>query len=259
MIFLGAGNMAKALAKGLLRENPHLSLRFFSPSGVSAKECAERFKQHQLQALVELRSDDIVILACKPQQFSTLALALRSLSFPPKRYVSLMAGISQLRLMSELPQVQGLEVIRLMPALQIGFASAPSVLFPSQLPDWAMVLEKLGPLVKLTDEEMFHLATCLVGSLPGVIAELLSWNVELGVSGGLNEAEVVRSLAASLRSLGEAFSHLEPSSSALINFRDQVTSKAGITEAIIKTLGEESVAQSWKKAMRAGEKRSREL
>ena len=268
IVFLGAGKMAQALAQGLGRVKSPVPLAFYSPTQTRAQALASEFKAEHLQSLSQLRSGDCVVLACRPQNFSELASELRSLKNPPVHFVSVMAAISRESVQAALPFAK--EIVRLMPTLNCAHAPAPAVIYPMDRGPWAQWVQSLGPLLDVADEEQFHFATCLVGSFPGVFAEVVVWMMEQGQAHGLAPDAMLAALASNFKAFGMGLELLgsavdtsgissNDSVASVKNFRDQVASHKGITASILDGLGALRVQELWGKSFERGVDRSREL
>ena len=107
---LGCGNMGMAFAKAFLHYNlvarPDLLLL-----ARHADHCQQLSAQHPSLPVAELSPAvagyGVVLVAVKPQDFSTVAAGLRAVLRPEQVVVSIMAGIPIARLQRELHHPQG--------------------------------------------------------------------------------------------------------------------------------------------------------
>ena len=248
LLLIGAGKMATAIARGLVKSglfapaellaydvNPVAAADFTKATGV---ECA-------ITGCFELAAAaDRVLLAIKPQ---TLAKAL-----------SIVAGVPLQRL-SELTGSR--KVIRVMPntPAQIGrgasaIAAAPDV-DEAELKLAEKIFGAVG-IVMLVDEHNLDAVTALSGSGPAYVFEFIQALADGGVASGLPRAaatelavQTVIGAAEMVRATG-----LHPTA-----LKDQVTSPGGTTIRALEVLEDRAFAGTVIQAVRAACARSEEL
>ena len=128
--FIGAGNMATAIIKGLIAQNHTADL-------INVFDVSEE-KRQQMQALGVVlcasgaevtEKSDIVVLAVKPQNYAEAIEALKKAATEDKTFVSIAAGISigyvQKALGKPCP------VVRVMPNTPLLLKKGASALCPS--------------------------------------------------------------------------------------------------------------------------------
>ena len=89
---LGCGNMASAVVEGMSASDTQFIT--YTPSQTRAISLADKVGGRHVSSLEELGETDMVIIGCKPHQFSTLAGELLEKRVPLKMVVSIMAAIS---------------------------------------------------------------------------------------------------------------------------------------------------------------------
>lgn len=251
--FIGYGAMAKAIARGLLKEGKH-QLTASAPSltpGLT-EEGIHTFNDNK-KAIV---GADVIILAVKPMKMNKVIEALKP---PPTGLViSVAAGISLSWF-----KAQGLEIpiIRTMPNMPcaIGLGATPLIANEFVTPAHKAMAQTIFSCIGLTTwaqkEEDIDSFTALSGSGPAYVFSFLEALVSAAVSLGLNK-ETATSFA--LQTLKGAVALAEQSDLELSQLKAKVTSKGGTTEAALKVL-EPQLQELILKAMCAAQTRSIEL
>ncbi|MGB0452961.1 MAG: pyrroline-5-carboxylate reductase family protein [Bacteriovoracaceae bacterium] len=270
VLCFGSGNMVSALIKAYtdkvsnkISKDQHQSFQIdlYSPSGKSSKKLFDELPDSSLKALIDqpvFSEYDIVILGLKPQQFKEASLKLKG-SFKERCIVvSILAGVS-------LSQIQeGLDhkkVVRLMPntASEV-FEGANTICFSdnfieTEKNDVLSLFAPSGQLIELSEKEL-SLATIVSGSGPAYVFKLAEiFESELNKQG--LDKETAKQLAA--QTLYGASKLLKSSELEARELRANVTSKAGVTEAVIKSLETGGFDSLWDQAFESGQKRNLEL
>lgn len=89
---LGCGKMASAILEGI-GKNQQYQFFTYSPSGLSAKLLADKIAGKAYKEITDIPKSELYFLACKPQQFSTLASNLKELIPKDALVLSIMASI----------------------------------------------------------------------------------------------------------------------------------------------------------------------
>ena len=240
--FIGGGNMARSLIKGLISTGKLASTVFASDN--DPEKLAELVEESAIggcssnQQLIE--RSDIVILAVKPQVLKIVCAEIREATAKKRPLIiSIAAGIQLESLYRWLGS--DLPVVRVMPNTPALVGCGASALFAGEQVSvdqrqWAeQVLASVGLALWVDNEPQLDAVTALSGSGPAyfflMLEALEASAVELGLS-----AEVARQLAIQT-ALGSAQlakqSHQAP---ALL--RQQVTSPGGTTAEGIKAMQE---------------------
>jgi len=196
--FIGGGNMAEAIIKGLLAGGvPAADLAVSEPSEPRRKLLSERFGIQAISdnaALCEM--SDTVILAVKPQMVS---LALKDIKEDQsgKLFISIMAGVKSHHIEGMLGSKA--RVVRVMPntpALVLEGATAISRGTHATDED-VLLARKIFDLVgstALVDEKLMDAVTGLSGSGPAYVLTFIEALSDAGVKHGLSR-EVATALA----------------------------------------------------------------
>lgn len=259
--FLGAGRMASAMIDGLLSKGGVRASDLACTSGPddTARQLAARTGiavQEDLGAL--LSGAEAVVLACKPQQLSSLDPRLAELA-AGKLVLSILAGKRLERLVQTFPKARN--VVRAMPNTpgQIGAGiTAWSAKGPLAETDKKLVTQILGSLGKTVElrEEQLDAVTGLSGSGPAYVFEFAAALRDAGVAVGLDRATA--KLLAIETVLGSA-KLLEQSVVEAEELRNQVTSPNGTTFAGLQRMNAKDFRGLIRETVEAATARSVEL
>ncbi len=262
LVFLGTGNMAEALLKGLLREgtvDPD-EIVCAEPRPERREEIADRYG-------VEVTGDnraaaalaDLVVLAVKPQVIDALLTEIAPALQPRALVVSIAAGVPISALARRLPA--GARIIRTMPNTPalVGAGATALARGPhatdADLTVARALFEAVGTAV-VVDEPLLDAVTGLSGSGPAFVFLAIEALADGGVRAGLPRP-VALGLAAQTV-MGAARLVLETGRHPG-ELKDQVTSPAGTTIAGVAALESRGFRAALIEAVDAAARRSREL
>jgi pyrroline-5-carboxylate reductase len=260
--FIGAGNMAGALIRGLIGTGTVPADRIVAADPDRARldalgsELGVRTAEDNAQAL---RSADVVVLATKPQVFPSVLPALGASLRPDALVVSIAAGISTKIIEGSLPA--GARVVRTMPntpALVGVGATAIAGGKHATDADLALVetlFQSVGLCVRVPESQI-DAVTGLSGSGPAYVFAMIEALRDAGVREGLSEETSLQLAAQTV--LGAArllFEQNEPPET----LRERVTSPGGTTRAGLDALEASGFAEVLAGAVRAATRRSNEL
>ncbi len=255
--FIGAGNMALALAAAIRRREPRTPL---AASDVRP-ERLELFRRRFAGARCETdnrrvaETCEVTFLAVKPQDMDRVLGEIREAR---GIVVSIAAGITLRRLESFLPRARVLRVMPNTPALvgemAAGFAAGSRAL-PADVERVAALLAAAGTALPLP-EELLDAVTAVSGSGPAFVARLIEAWIEAGVELGL-PAAAARALAlATFRGTAVLLQETGMSPAELV---DMVSSPRGTTVAGRAVLDLSDVKEVLRRTIRAAAERSKEL
>jgi pyrroline-5-carboxylate reductase len=259
--FIGGGNMAEALIKGLLIGGlPAADLLVAEPSG---ERCAFLADRYGVSAIGENRvvaaRCDILILAVKPQIAPAVLAEIGGDITPAKLLISIMAGIRTATLEAACPP--GSRVVRVMPntpALVMDAASAIAAGASAtdvDITQTRRIFELVGK-GWLVEEKLMDAVTGLSGSGPAYVLTFIEALSDAGVKNGLPR-EVALGLATQTV-LGTAKLLLETREHPAL-LREKVTSPGGTTIAGLHILENEGFRGTIINAVDAATARSTEL
>jgi pyrroline-5-carboxylate reductase len=260
---MGAGRMATALARGLVRAGivPADAIVASDPSEDARRAFSKEVPGASVAADIADRvaQADVIVLAVKPQQIAAALAALRDVIRADSLVVSIAAGITIDRLAGALPK--GQRIIRVMPNTPclIGQgASGYSLGKHATTQDGELVaglLAAVGAAFEVP-EQMLDAVTGLSGSGPAFVYSMIEALTEGGKKAGL-PAELAAELAARTAE-GAAAMVLQTGETPAV-LRDRVTSPGGTTIAGLTVLGERKFSEAVAGAVEAAARRSAEL
>lgn len=261
LAFLGAGNLATAIVRGLLarQATTPAAIACTSRHGDSARRLAtETGIRCEADLAALLGPADTVVVAFKPQSLATADPRLAELT-AGKLVISVLAGKRLATLRRYFPRARNL--VRTMPntPASIGAAMTPyapaAALTPSDRATVEGLLGALGQFLEL-DEQHLDACTALSAGGPAFLFEFVAALRDAGVAAGL-AADVAHRLAVetilgSARLL--ARSGLPPE-----KLRDQVVSPNGTTFAGLQVLAARNFRDTVRDTILASTQRAREL
>lgn len=253
VLVLGAGKMTEAILTGLKKSEDLSQWMIYSPSGTSAKVLAGKVGAKVVTDLSSVETPDWVLVGCKPQQLKELKTNLNN-RFQKELFVSMLAAVSE----EDQRQILGVnELIRIMPNLPVEFNSGVTLLSSTsgskRLSSFESLFKKLGTALVVSEEELEEL-TLLTGSGPAFFYEF-SRNLAQGFqSRSIEERE---KLARDVL-LGAALA-AKSSQKSLEEMTNAVTSKAGVTIAVLEKWRESKFVDFVRQGIHAGKKRSQEI
>lgn len=261
IVFLGAGNMAEAMIKGLESSGVASARQIIACDLLPERQEAARAMG------VEVLSDagqaaamgDIVVLSVKPQAFDSLLPSIRGKIKPEAFVLSIAAGVTIGKIQAGLgPEVPVVRVMPNTPAL-IGQGASGYCLGPGasslHAQETQLILESFGVCARVQEAEM-DAVTALSGSGPAYVFLLMESLQAAGESMGLDKATTFKLAAQTLKGAAVMIGHgqVEPA-----ELRRRVTSPAGTTAAAIEVFEQGGFRELVAKALTAARDRGREL
>jgi pyrroline-5-carboxylate reductase len=237
--FLGAGNMAGALIKGLLHANVSAPEQILA-SDAKADRLELLSKTHGIKTTLDnhvlVKESDVIVLAVKPQVVDKVLAQIGGEVRPGQLVISVAAGVPIAALEARLPA--GVKVVRAMPNMPaIALAGATAIAGgehagETELDVARALFEAVGRVVVL-DETLLDAVTGLSGSGPAYVMLIIEALADGGVKVGLHRdtalllaAQTVYGSAKLLLDTGEHPGRL----------KDMVTSPGGTAIAGLHTL-----------------------
>jgi pyrroline-5-carboxylate reductase len=237
--FIGAGNMAGALVKGLLHSGSVTADRIVA-SDVSPERLAHVRELHGVRTTSDnhalIRDCDVIVLAVKPQVIDKVLGQMAADVEARHLVISVAAGVPVAAIEGKLPA--GTRLVRAMPntaAVVLAGATAIAAGTHATERDLAVahaIFEAVGRVVEL-DESLLDAVTGLSGSGPAYVMLMIEALADGGVKVGLHRdtalllaAQTVYGSAKLLLETGEHPGRL----------KDQVTSPGGTAIAGLHTL-----------------------
>jgi pyrroline-5-carboxylate reductase len=261
--FVGGGNMAGALIKGLLAAGLYRPEQVWASDVDAEKRIAlrRRFRigvTEDNTALV--RGSNVIVLAVKPQIMDPVLAELRGAVTPAKVFLSIAAGVSTTRLEAGLGA--GARVLRVMPNTPALLGKGMSVLVRGRHATAAderlglRLLRAVGQAVAVQDERLLDAVTGLSGSGPAYVYLFAEGLIAGGINAGLPRPLVTQLV---LQTLTGAAAMLQETGESPETLRAMVTSPGGTTLAGLTELGARGFTGAVAAAVVAATRRSEEL
>ena len=261
---IGAGNMAEAITRGILRAG------LLKPSQIIATDvAAPRRELFQNELGIKSVDDNAAVagqsrrllLSVKPQQVQTALAGIGAVMNVETRVISIMAGISTAFIEKHLSGGKPWRVIRAMPNTPMlvgeGMAGicAGNHATPDDVADAKRLFEAAATVIEVTEDQM-DAVTAVSGSGPAYFFYFVEHMIRAGESLGLT-AQQSKTLA--LKTAAGAARMLATSTDTPQELRRKVTSPGGTTQAAITYLEQQMVGEIFAQAIGAAAKRSKEL
>jgi pyrroline-5-carboxylate reductase len=260
---MGAGRMATALARGLVRAEivPAVAIVACDPSAEARNAFVSEIPGTTVEAenAADVARADVVILAVKPQTMTEALASIRSAVGGNTLVVSIAAGVTLGRLEAALPP--GQRVVRVMPNTPclIGLGASGFALGKHATKEDAKLVASLLSAVGVAfevPEKLLDAVTGLSGSGPAFVYSMIEAMAAGGVAEGMSP-ELAGELAA--RTVAGAAQMVLQTGETPAVLRDRVTSPGGTTLAGLAVLRERGFGEAISEAVRAATRRSVEL
>lgn len=263
--FIGGGNMASALAAGLIGKrcgahdvhvvdiNP-AALQSWAEQGCSTATAPS-------EALAERR---IWVLAVKPQFMKEAVASLRPYLQPDTLVISIAAGISAATLEQWLgtPAQPWTRLVRCMPNTPALIAAGASGLLAGTGVSDAertvveQIFKAVGEVIWVEDDHAIDVVTSLSGSGPAYVFLFLEAMIAAAVAQGMDPGQARRLALATVKGATQ-LAELAPED--LATLRERVTSKGGTTAAALQVFQDCDFSGTVRSAMLAAAERAAEL
>jgi pyrroline-5-carboxylate reductase len=262
LAILGAGQMAEAILRGLLRGG------VIPPAKIIASDPTEARRQLFASLGVAVTDSnaeavanaDIILLACKPYQVADVLSPLRQLISHHTLVISIAAGISTQTIGDALGS-QNRRIVRAMPntpmligAGAVGIAPNAAAT-PQDIATARKIFESAALVVEVTEKQI-DAVTALSGSGPAYFFLLVECMIQAAVEMGL-DPQMARSLA--IQTCFGAGKLLAESSDAPEELRRKVTTPNGTTHAAISSMESADFRGIINRALKAAQARAIEL
>jgi pyrroline-5-carboxylate reductase len=260
---MGAGRMATALARGLVRAEmvPPSAIVACDPSEDARRAFESEVPGSTVEAdnAADVAQAGVVWLAVKPQQMTGALAAIQSAVRSDSLVVSIAAGITLDRLAAGLPQ--GQRIVRVMPNTPclIGKGASGYALGKhAGKADGELVARLLSAVGAAFEvpEKLLDAVTGLSGSGPAFVYSMIEALAEGGTAEGM-PPQLALELAA--RTVAGAADMVLQTGESPTVLRERVTSPGGTTLAGLGVLRERGFSDAVKDAVQAATRRSAEL
>ena len=262
--FLGSGNMAEALIKGIL------TAKLYSPENIFASDIRpERLeflvKEYGVQPAYSnaalAAAVNILVLSVKPQNMAEALQSIKENVKPDTLVISIAAGIKIANITAVLGDVA---VVRVMPNTPALIGEGAAALFANDkakpmLEKAKLIFSAVGEAVVVDDEGLIDAVTAVSGSGPAyyflLMEEMIKAAGQLGLPDDVAKTLVLQTAKGAALLAADADKRAESPA----ELRRKVTSPGGTTEAALKVFASNKFSQLVTAALKAACDRSREL
>lgn len=251
--FIGSGNMAKAIADGILRAN------MLTPDQIIMTASQKKAPYRGIEITDDNRyaasQSEYLILAVKPQIYAEIKD--QTADARAAHIVSIMAGINRAQLKATFVDK---EVFRVMPNTPCAVGKGMCVIADNGIRSEGetylkQILSQVGD-VMLLDEKLFDAMTSVSGSGPAYVYYFIDAMIQGGIAGGLSEREAK---TLTLATFEGAVAMVRASDEPIGTLIERVCSKGGTTIQAIDTFRTEKLDDVVALGMERCRKRSEEL
>ncbi|MET7255736.1 pyrroline-5-carboxylate reductase [Dyadobacter fermentans] len=259
---IGCGNMGMAFARAFLKFDLVKNQDFLLvEKSADRMDSLTSFQPGVITGIIgpQIGEYDLIILSVKPQDFLSVAGALKEVIKPSQVVLSIMAGVT----------IEGIQhaldhkaVIRAMPntpamlGMGITAYSASPEVDMHQLRKIENLINATGRSVFLEDEEQLNAVTALSGSGPAYFFYVVKAMIEAGKQMGFEEN--VAALLVKQTMLG-SYHLINTADKSLDDLIKAVASKGGTTEAALRQFEAGELDKTLEKGIFAAQVRSTEL
>jgi pyrroline-5-carboxylate reductase len=261
---IGAGNMAEAITRGVVRAG------LLRPAQIIAADVSPARRElfaREINVLavesneVAAREARVLLLSVKPQQMAQALAGIGAVLDPAALVISIAAGIPTAFIERHLGAGRAWRVVRTMPNTPMLVGEGMTAVArganatADDLAAARRIFESAGAVVEV-DEDKLDAVTALSGSGPAYVFYLAEHMIAAGVEMGFSPEQA--RLLATKTVLGAA-KMLATSPDTAKELRGKVTSPGGTTQAAVTHLESARFGPALVQAIRAAERRSREL
>ena len=262
--FIGSGNMAEALIRGIIAAKacPSRDLFVSDVRRERLQELADKYGVTPCDSNAQIvQRSDTVVLSVKPQVMSDALQSIKDSRGAGKLFISIAAGVRVAKIAAALGDVP---IIRVMPNTPALIGEGASALFANEraqpLLDRALLIfSAVGKAVVVQEEGQIDAVTAVSGSGPAYFFLLMEAMTESAVSLGLSP-EVAKDLVLqTAQGAGLLAVEADKNGESPAVLRRKVTSPHGTTEAALKVFAAGNFQKLVTDALTAARDRSREL
>lgn len=255
--FIGGGNMAEAMIKGITRSGK----KDIMVSELRAERRVYLESTYNVRATPDnkevVKNCDIIILAVKPQNMDDVTVEIAGLITPGKLIISIAAGITLSYLSARLKTSQLIRVMPNTPALVQEGMSVLSLCECFEDKQMALVrgiFMSIGKVLVLPEKYM-DAVTAVSGSGPAFIALFVEKMADAGVKAGLGKDNAYELAVQTLIGTAKLLETGMPPD----KLREMVTSPGGTTAAGLKVFEDKGFSDLMSAVIEAAANRSKEL
>jgi len=262
--FIGVGNMAEALIKGISTAG------IYGPADIFISDIRpQRLKQLGKKYKVKPAKDnpdlvskaDIIVLSVKPQNMTEALESIKSAVGPDLLVISIAAGVKVANISGVLGD---LAIVRVMPNTPALIGEGAAVLFANdrakpKLAKAEAIFSSVGKAVIVEDEELIDVVTAVSGSGPAYYFLLIEEMIKAAGRLGLPDEVAKELVLQTAKGAALLAIRADEEGQSLAELRRKVTSPGGTTEAALKILTEGKFGELISAAIEKAHDRSQQL
>lgn len=262
--FIGGGNMAEALIKGIIAAGIYLPKSIFV-SDVRHKRLKYLEKKYRVKTTgdnAELAAvAGILVLAVKPQNMTEAVQTIKDSLKKNTLVISIAAG----RRISSITDILGnIAVVRVMPNTPALIGEGASALFANEkakpmLKKAEKIFSSVGLAVIVDNEDLIDAATAVNGSGPAYYFLLMEEMIKAAIRLGLSENAAKDLVLQTAKGAALLAVEADKNGENPAELRRKVTSPGGTTEAAINVFRQKNFSRLVADAVKAACKKSRHL
>ena len=262
--FVGSGNMAEALIKGII------AAELYAPENVFVSdirtERLEFLKDTYGVTAVENNAVlagkvQTLVLSIKPQNMNDALESIKDAISSDTLVISIAAGIKIEKIAAALGDMG---IIRVMPNTPALIAEGASALFANEkaqpmLDKATAIFSAVGKAVIVEDEDLIDAVTAVSGSGPAYYFMLMEEMIKAGTELGLPEDVAKDLVLQTAKGAGLLATEADKNNESPAELRRKVTSPGGTTEAALKVFADGRISELISTAITRARDRGREL
>lgn len=262
--FVGGGNMAEAVIKGILSAGVYEAGEVYVSDVLAERReyLAGEYGVQKAGSNGELAGEvDILVLSVKPQKMAEALESIKSSVKEGVLIISIAAGVKAAGIAAGLGDVA---IVRVMPNTPALIGEGASSLFANEkakgrLEEAERIFSAVGKAVVVEEEGLIDAVTAVSGSGPAYYFLLMEQMIEAAVKLGLDEGAAKELVLQTAKGAALLAAEAERGDEGPAELRRKVTSPGGTTEAALKVFSEGGFGALVEKAIKRAYERSGEL
>jgi pyrroline-5-carboxylate reductase len=262
--FVGSGNMAEALIKGIitakLYEPKNIFISDIKPDRL--KFIAQKYNVTPALTNAELAAKvETLVLSIKPQNLTDALNSLKGATKKDALIISIVAG----KRVAAIAAILGdIPIVRVMPNTPALIGQGATAVFANQkakslLEKARLIFTSVGKAVIVDNEDLIDAVTAISGSGPAYYFLLMEEMIKVGVEMGLSEEVAKELVLQTAKGSGMLAVEAAKNNEGPAILRQKVTSPGGTTEAALKILAEGKFGALIAAAVKKARERSQQL
>jgi len=262
--FVGGGNMAEALIKGVIAANVYAPENVFV-SDIRAERLELLGEKYGVVACGKngelAQKVQTLVLSVKPQNMTDALDSVKNAIGAETLVISIAAGIKVANISAVLGDIA---IVRVMPNTPALIGEGASALFANErakpmLEKARAIFSSVGKSVVVDDEGLIDAVTAVSGSGPAYYFLLMEEMIKAGIELGLPEDVAKDLVLQTAKGAGLLAAEADKNNESPAELRQKVTSPGGTTEAALKVFADGGISELISEAITRARDRGREL